>query len=53
MAKHVFRRADEERTELLGHDELFVQRAKAAILITTLGCMIRKSSAARVVEVMR
>ena len=30
MAKHVFRRADEERTELLGHDELFVQKGKGS-----------------------
>lgn len=30
MAKHIFRREDEERTELLGHDELFVQKGKGS-----------------------
>ena len=30
MAKRVFRREDEDRTELLGHDELFVQKDKGS-----------------------
>lgn len=30
MAKHIFRREDEERTELLGRDELFVQKGKGS-----------------------
>ena len=30
MAKHIFRREDEGRTELLGQDELFVQKGKGS-----------------------
>lgn len=30
MAKHIFRREDKGRTELLGYDELFVQRGKGS-----------------------
>ena len=53
MAKRIFRREDEGRTELLGQAELFVQKGKAVIPTITLGCMIRKLSTALAVEAMR